>query len=244
METYTLADTDLFLEVPPKEKEYVLRIRDLAEDEKPRERLIASGPGALSIQELLAVILMTGTKREGVLQMASRLIKEYGEKGFTSYTDAAELAGNLDIPLTKAAQVVACAELGRRFYEKAGKRPALIRTPKDAYEYLKGMAELPKEHLRGIYLNAQHRVIHDEIISIGTVNSNIVHPREVFRPALEYGAVAVVLAHNHPSGNTKASQADIDVTRQLAETGKVLGIELLDHLIITVRTFTKIELRA
>ena len=241
MTTYTLADTDLFLDVLPKEKQYVLRVRDLSPEDKPRERLIAQGPASLSIQELLAIVLNTGTKREGVLQMASRLIKEYGERGFTSYVDAKRLALDLGVPITKAAQVVACAELGRRFYEKSGKRPVLIRTPKDAYEYLKGMAELPKEHLRGLYVNAEHRVIHDEIISIGTVNSNMVHPREVFRPALEYGAVAVLLAHNHPSGNGKPSQADIEVTRQLAEAGKTIGIELLDHLVITPKTFTRIE---
>ncbi|MEK7608683.1 MAG: DNA repair protein RadC [Patescibacteria group bacterium] len=241
MTTYTLTDTDLFLDVLPKERQYILRVRDLAPNEKPREKLIAHGPSALTIQELLAVVLNVGTKREGILQMSSRLIKEYGEKGFTTYTNVKKLSLDLGVPITKAAQVVACAELGKRFYEKSGKRHALIRTPKDAYEHLKEMATLPKEHLRGIYLNAERRIIHDEIVSIGTVNSNMVHPREVFRPAIEYGAVAVLLAHNHPSGNEGPSQADIDVTRQIAEAGKMLGIELLDHIVITQKTFTRID---
>ena len=103
------------------------------------------------------------------------------------------------------------------------------------------MRDLPKEHLRGIYLNSRYKVIHDEVISIGTLTSNIVHPREVFKPALEYSATAVILAHNHPSGSTKPSTDDILVTKQLIETGKILGVELLDHIIITKNSFASIK---
>jgi DNA repair protein RadC len=94
------------------------------------------------------------------------------------------------------------------------------------------MHELPKEYLRGIYLNAHHRVIHDEVLSMGTLDANIIHPREVFRPALEYGAAAVILVHNHPSGVVTPSAADIEVTKQLIEAGKIMGIALIDHVVV------------
>lgn len=115
-----------------------------------------------------------------------------------------------------------------------------IRTAKDAFNYLKDMRELPKEHLRGLYLNSRYRLVHDEVISIGTLTSNIIHPREVFRPALEYSAVAVILAHNHPSGSTKPSKEDIEITEQLIGAGKILGVDLLDHIIITKNKFASI----
>jgi DNA repair protein RadC len=102
------------------------------------------------------------------------------------------------------------------------------------------MQDLPKEHLRGLYLDAHYQLIHDEIISIGTLTSNIIHPREVFRPALEYSASAVILAHNHPSGVAKPSDADVAITRQIVEAGKILGISLLDHVIITKNKFESV----
>jgi len=236
--TYTLRDHDQVLD--NQGKEYVLKIRDLPTDKKPREKLLKHGPSALSVHELLAVILNTGTKKEEVLKMTSRVIKEYGEKNLASQSNARALAEDLDIPIIKAVQIVACAELGRRFFQKKKNGIAVIRTAKDVFNYMKDMRELPKEHLRGIYLDIHHRIIHDEVISIGTVNSNIVHPREVFRPALEYSAAAVVLVHNHPSGITKPSQADVEVTAQLVGAGKILGIDLLDHVIVTKNKFASI----
>lgn len=102
------------------------------------------------------------------------------------------------------------------------------------------MRDLPKEHLRGLYLDSHYRLIHDEVISIGSLTSNIIHPREVFRPALEYSASAVILAHNHPSGVPKPSEADLAITRQIVEAGKILGISLLDHVIVTKAKFESI----
>ncbi len=222
-------------------KKYVLKIRDLPEMDKPREKLVNQGPTALSTAELLAVILNSGTKKEGVLSMSERIIKEYGERALVNHRDAKTIAKDLDIPLVRAAQIVAIGELGRRFYQKKGSN-AMVRTAKDAFEYLSDMQNLDKEHLRGLYLNNHYRVIHDEVISIGTVDSNLIHPREVFKPALEYGAVAVILAHNHPSGITKASEADKEVTRQIIAAGKIMGITVLDHVIIGKGKFASIEL--
>lgn len=235
---YTPVDHNLVLGM--EDRAYILKIRDLPVEEKPREKLIKYGPEALSTSELLAVLLNTGTKKEDVLAMSARILKEYGERSFISQKDAERFARDLNIPVGKSAQIIACAEIGRRFFQKRRNGTVVIRTARDVFEYAKELRELTKEHLRGIYLDAHHRVIHDEVISIGTVNANIVHPREVFKPALEHSAVAVVLVHNHPSGLTKPSAADIAVTRQLVETGKVLGISLLDHVIVTKTKFASI----
>ena len=224
-------------------KKYHLKIRDLPADEKPREKLLKHGLNALSNMELLALVLNTGTKKEGVLQMSKRIIKDYGEGGIMSQKSAKNLSENFNIPIGKSVQIVACAELGRRFFRKNSLSLPTIRTAREIYEYVKDMHNLSKEHIRGIYLNAHYQVIHDEIISIGTVDANIIHPREVFKPAIEHSAVALILVHNHPSGITTPSEADISVTRQLADTGKMLGIDLIDHVIVTRDEFTSIPLK-
>lgn len=236
---YNLIDTNLFLD--NSDREYILKIRDLPRENKPREKLIKHGPEALSLGELLAIILNTGNKTEDVLEMSSRIIREYGEKSIIAEKNAKKLSNDLNIPVMKACQVIACGEIGRRFYEKNDSGFEVIRTAKDAYEYLQDMRNLPKEHLRGIYLNSHNRIVHDEVISIGTINTNIVHPREVFRPAIEYSAVAVVLAHNHPSNIATPSAQDIEITNQLVSAGKILGINVLDHVIITRSTYISIK---
>jgi DNA repair protein RadC len=243
MNSYVVHDSDIIHTTSDEiaeVKEYVLKVRDLPREQKPREKIMSLGPTAMSSRELLAVLLGSGTTKEGVLAMASRLIREYGEKSILSEQNPVKLSKELDIPIVRACQIVACGELGRRFYEKdAGS--VVIRNARDVYEYLIDMRNLPKEHLRGLYLNAHNKIIHDEVISIGTVNSNIVHPREVFRPAIQYGAAAIVLAHNHPSGEALANGPDEDITRQLIAAGKIMGIRILDHVIITKNKFTSIH---
>jgi DNA repair protein RadC len=201
---------------------------------------MSQGPEALSLQELLAVILGTGSTKEPILAMVQRIIREYGEKSIVSEHSPEKLATDLDIPLGKACIIVACGELGRRFYEKNSAGFTVIRTAQDVYDHLNDMRSLPKEHLRGLYLNSHNRIIHDEVISIGTINANLVHPREVFRPAIEYSAAAIVLAHNHPSGELTPSAQDIEITEQLIQAGKVIGINILDHVIITKDSFASI----
>ena len=222
-------------------KRYVLRVRDLPSEQKPRERLLAEGPGALSPAELLAIILVNGTKKEEVLAMTNRIIQEYGEQSILLATDAKALAADLDIPLGKAEQIVACGELGRRYFRRSRNGAPVIRTAKDVFDYTVDMRNLAKEHLRGLYLNTHYQLVHDETISIGSIDANIVHPREVFRPALAHSAAAVILVHNHPSGNAEPSMADYEVTRQLNEAGALLGIDLIDHVVITSDTFTSIS---
>ncbi|HPM75414.1 MAG TPA: JAB domain-containing protein, partial [Saccharofermentans sp.] len=119
-------------------------------------------------------------------------------------------------------------------------RKVTIRNAKSAYDYLKDMQSLPKEQLRGLYLNSRYGLIHDEVISVGTLTSSIVHPREVFRPAIEHSAAAIIIAHNHPSGSSKPTSGDMEVTNQLVKAGRIIGIELLDHIIIGKSGFTSV----
>jgi DNA repair protein RadC len=238
--TYVFEDRDVLLS-EATEPQYVLRVRDLPVEEKPREKLLQLGPKALSVSELVAILLGVGTKKEEVLSMARRILKEYGETAIMNETDPAKLSEALNIPLGKACQIVASFELGRRYFAKSGGRAVFVRSSHQAFEYLKDMGSGKKEQLRGLYLNSRHEVIHDEVISVGSLTANIVHPREVFQPAVAYGAVAVIIAHNHPSGSLEPTEADLDVTMQLIDAGRLLGIDLLDHLIITETTFISIK---
>ena len=239
MQTRYILKREMFL-LDSKDPRYTLRVRDLPTNEKPREKLIAHGPSHLSIQELLAIILGTGTKKEEVMSMSTRIIREYGEKSILSQKNVSTLAKHLDIPQGKASQIVACGELGRRFFSNDNLTAPIIRTAKEVYEHTKDMHGLSKEYLRGIYLNSHYKVIHDEVISIGTLDSSIVHPREEFRPAIEYAAAAVILVHNHPSGNIDPSEADVSITEQLIQAGTTLGIDLIDHIVVTKDSYKSI----
>jgi DNA repair protein RadC len=238
---YRTKETELYLDASPRD--YILKIKDLPKDEQPRERLIKEGPAALTQQELLAVILNAGSKEESVLELSNRIVREYGERSIFSERNAKKLSEDLDVPLVKSCQIVACGELGRRLFEKNTAGFVMIRNASDVYAHLKEMHNLPKEHLRGLYLNSHNRIIHDEVISIGTLTTSVVHAREVFRPAIEYSAAAIVLAHNHPSGTTIPSEHDIQITEQLVKAGKIVGINILDHVIISKNGFSSIKIK-
>lgn len=227
---YTLRDNDYI--IGEGDTQYILRVRDLPLEEKPREKMLQQGPEALSIAELVAILMGVGTKKEEVMQMAQRILKEYGEAAIVNERNAQKLADSLAIPLPKACQIIASLELGRRFYQKRAGRAVFISTANQAFDYLRDMGAMKKEQLRGLYLNSRYQVIHEEVISVGSLTANIVHPREVFQPAIEHGAVAVLIAHNHPSGSLAPTLADHEVTERLLTAGKVLGIDLLDHLVI------------
>lgn len=230
---YQLVDHDQILD----DTRYILRVRDMPIEDKPREKMAQYGPSALSMAELVAVLWGVGTRKEDVLEMARRALKEYGERAILYETNPARLAETLMIPQNKAQQLIAGLELGRRYFEKRGETPVFVRTARQAHHYLGDMGMLKKEHLRGLYLNGRYQVVYDEVISVGSLTANIVHPREVFQPAVERGAVAVIIAHNHPSGDLEPTEADTKVTDQLRSAGAILGIELLDHLIITRDTY-------
>ena len=230
MQTYAIRPNVRFLD--RTYRDYPITIHDLPSEDKPREKLIGSGSQALSIKELLSVVLVTGTSKENILEMSDRLIRDYGEKSILAETDPEKLSKELDIPIVKACQIVACGELGRRFYDRSSSGLVTIRNAKDVFDYLQDMRNLQKEHLRGIYLNSHNRILRDEVISIGTVNSNIIHAREVFRPAIECNAAAIILA---------PSKEDSAVTVDLVRAGKILGITILDHVIITKDSFASVS---
>lgn len=240
-ETYKLTDQDITLthsEVPSGR--YTIKVRDLPLEQKPREKMSMLGAKALTLPELVAILLGTGTRKEEVMSMAERILKEYGEKTLSSELSPKKLAELVDIPISKASQIIAALEIGRRFFSEKYGKPAFIKTPEQAYQHFKLIAYGKKEQLRALYLNSRYQIIHDEIISVGSLTANVVHPREVFQPAVERGAVAVIIAHNHPSGSLEPTKADIDTTKQLQQAGKVLGIELIDHLIVTSKDYSSI----
>jgi len=218
----------------------ITRVKDLPSEEKPREKLLTNGAGSLSSAELLAIVLGVGTKREEVFSMSLRILREYGEKGIAYQKNPEAIQKDLNVPIAKACQIVACFELGKRFYQKKPGGSITIRNAKQAFSHLKEMSRLSKEQIRGLYLNSHYQLIHDEVISIGTLDAAILQPREVFKPALEYGAAAIIIAHNHPSGVLKATKADAEITDKLIKASKILDIELLDHLIIANDKFISI----
>lgn len=223
---------------------YILKIKDLPQELKPREKMISFGPTSLTLVELLSIVLVSGTKKEDVMSIASRIVHEYGKSALSSIDRSPEdLVRELDIPLVKACQIIAAGELGRRLFHKNTQGLPTLRTPEDVYEYVRDMHNMPKEQLRGIYLDTHHKVIHDEVLSLGTINANIIHPREVFKPALQYGAAAFILVHNHPSGVSTPSVSDIQITEQIVLAGKLLGISLLDHLVVTKEGFSSVPVQ-
>jgi len=207
------------------------RLKDIPAEERPREKMIKNGPGALRNHELIAVILGKGTRKEGVLSIARRIIDDYGTKSLSGERDVKRLATTLSITEVQACQIIAALELGRRFFGKARKE-VYLNSPADVFLYLVNSGKLEKEVMHGLYLDVKNKLIRDEIISIGTVSTSLVHPREVFKPALLNSAVGIILVHNHPSGDPEPSREDIGLTKRLKKVSEYMDIELLDHIII------------
>ncbi len=212
--------------------EYKIRILDMQKDERPRERLIKNGAAALSDSELLAVILRTGSRKENVINLAQRILSEYNLKQL-SQINLTQLMKIHGIKESKAAQIAACFEISRRlesFREDA--RPK-ISSPEDVYRRIyPKMRDCKKENFIELCLDTKNQILKEETISIGSLNASVVHPREVFKTALSESAAHIIVAHNHPSGDPTPSREDIEITKKLVETGKIIGIDVLDHVII------------
>lgn len=219
-----------------------LMIRDFPVEERPRERLIKNGPESLSNHELLAILLRTGSKSESVIQLANRLLTHFD--GFMGLKDAVveELMSIKGIGQAKAVQIVASVELGRRISNLTFHNRFVIRSPEDGANYvMNDMRFLSQEHFVCVYLNTKNQVIHRQTVFIGSLNASIVHPREVFKEAFRRSAASIICFHNHPSGNPTPSREDIEVTKRLVECGKMLGIEVLDHLIIGDKKYVSMK---
>jgi len=210
-----------------------LMIRDIHIDDRPRERLIKQGPQSLSNQELIAILLRTGTKQESVLSLANRVLTYFEKLHELKHATLEEIMSIKGIGQAKAVQLLAAVELGRRLSQKQVDSRFTVRSPKDAASFLMPeMSSLQQEHFVALYLNTKNQVIHKQTIFIGSLNSSIVHPREIFKEAIKRSAASIICAHNHPSGNAAPSPEDIEVTKRLQEAGYIIGIELIDHLII------------
>ena len=219
-----------------------LMIRDFPKNERPRERFIHHGAESLSNHELIALMLRTGTKDESVLQLANRLLTQF--EGLRLLKDASlnEITSIKGIGMAKAVQLLASVELGRRISNLNYDDRYVIRSPEDGAKYvMNDMRFLTQEHFVALYLNTKNQVLQKQTVFIGSLNASIVHPREVYKEALRYSAAAIICMHNHPSGDPSPSREDIEVTKRLAECGKIIGIELLDHLIIGENKFVSLK---
>lgn len=223
---------------------HTLLIRDVPLRERPRERLIQEGPRALSNQEIIALILRTGTRKESALQLSSRVLAAFDGLMMLKEASIEELCKIKGIGEAKAVEIAASIELGRRIHNLKSDDPYIIRSPEDVSNYvMEDMRFLKQEHFDVLYLDTKNQVIHRQTIFIGSLNASIVHPREVFKEAFRRSAASIICLHNHPSGNPEPSKEDIDVTKRLSEAGKILGIDMLDHIIIGDRKFVSLKER-
>ena len=209
-----------------------LKIREMPEEERPREKLLARGPDALTNAELIAILLRTGRPGMNVVEVARELLDRYKSFAELSRCSVKELSEIKGIGLAKALELVAAFNLGKRFAQEPLSQQKLD-SPELIHKLLGDeMRMLQTESLRVVLLDTRYRLKRVEPVSLGSLNESIAHPREIFRPALTYSAHAVIVVHNHPSGDASPSQTDHSLTRRLAEAAELLQIKLLDHIII------------
>ncbi|MDP3699061.1 MAG: DNA repair protein RadC [Nanoarchaeota archaeon] len=207
-----------------------MKITDLAPENRPRERLQQQGAHTLSSAELLALILKSGTKKENILEISNRLISQYGLQNLGT-SSLQELQQQYGIGPVRSSQIVALFELYKRLNISQEKKK--IACAKEVAEiYLPKTQSLQKENFIAVYLDAKNNIIADETITVGILNSSLIHPREVFHGAIKHLAHSVLVLHNHPSGDPEPSAEDLQITKVLEKTGKLMGIPLLDHVIL------------
>ena len=216
-----------------------IKIKDIEKMDRPRERLINNGVDVLSNEELIAIILKTGTKEYSAKELASILIKELdGIKNLNSvnYEKLKSIKGRGE---SKACELLASIELGRRVNRELDSiNNILLNKPSIIFDYYKDkLGDLVQEYFYCIYLDNQKKVIKDKLLFIGTINYSVVHPREVFKYAYLYSASCIILIHNHPTGNVIPSKQDLEITKNLINVGNILGIKVIDHVIIGKKNY-------
>lgn len=205
------------------------RIKDLPKVDRPREKLIKYGTSKLSNSELLAILLRTGKKGENVVLLANKILKKFSSNiTKLNYNDLKKYPG---LGPAKACEIIACFELGKRFLKS--KSYKLLLKPADVFHEMKEFRQLKQEHFAIFYLDSRNGEIAREVVSIGTLNASLVHPREVFESAIRNSTAQIILSHNHPSGDSEPSEDDLEITKRLVSAGKILGIEVIDHIIVT-----------
>lgn len=225
-----------------------IKVREIPESERPRERILSGYANEMKDYELLAVLLRTGIKGESVLEFSENLIRKH--RGLENLFDASvdDLRGTKGLGNAKIAELIACMELARRYnLSKMKKIRQRITTesvtgPKMAVDYLKVLIrDFTKEHFYVLSFDVRNRLIEIDEISRGTLTASLVHPRETFEAAIKRHAASIIVAHNHPSGDPEPSDDDIKISRRLSEGGKIMGIELLDHIIFTEDKFISLK---
>ena len=221
-----------------------ITVKEMPEDERPRERLARVGPQALSSAELLAIILRTGVKGENVVTMASRLLAKYGGLAGLARAELAQLGQEHGLGPAKASQLLAALELGRRLMAESPEERFQIRAPQDAANLLIPLiGHQEQEHFVVLYLDTRNRVMDREVLYKGSLNTSLVRIAEVFRGAIRRNCAAIIVAHNHPSGEPNPSPEDVALTRQLVEAGKLMEVEVLDHVVIGQSRFVSLRER-
>lgn len=228
----------------PQKVAYAPMIRDMALAERPRERLVQVGPTAVSTAELLAILLRTGVPGENVVRLAERLLIQFKDLPGLARASIPELMTVHGIGEAKAIEIKAALEIGRRLLASAPQEKPRVTSPADAANLLMSeMMFLEKEHLKLVLLDTRNNVLGTPTIYVGSLNTSVIRVAELFRAAIKENAAAFIVAHNHPSGDPSPSPEDIRVTRQLAQAGKLLDIEVLDHVIIGHQRYVSLKER-
>ncbi len=205
---------------------------------KPRERLIKSGASSLSIPELLAILLRTGTKRTNVFDLSKKLFNEFGNSLINLMNASIKEIESVEgIGTVKAVTLKAAFELGKRLHEELLNVPKRLDSPRKVFEYCQDMRFLDKEVVRVLCLDSKLNLITHVDVSLGTTSSSLIHPRDVFRTAVRTNSSGIILVHNHPSGDPTPSFEDKKITEILEKAGEILGIELIDHIIVSKRSY-------
>jgi DNA repair protein RadC len=220
----------------------MMRIEEIPVEDRPRERLKACGAEVLSVRELVAIVLGSGNRDRGAIDLADDLVSSLQSVRDLAGASVEKLSRIRGVGFAGACRVKAAVELGRRVVKSARGELKTVRSPADAAGLvMEDMKNLDREHFRVILLDSKNSVISVETVSIGTVNASLVHPREVLKPALEKSATSMILVHNHPTGNVSPSREDILLTRRFEKCGRILGIEVVDHIIIGDGRYTSMK---
>ncbi len=205
------------------------KLKEVARVDRPREKMLAYGPSKLATSELIAILLGTGTKGANAIEVGKDMLRKFGVLGLGKAT-IEELSSINGIGKIKALEIMAALELGRRVLQQ--KKSNLLLSPQEVWEELKELRDLKKEHCVVFFLDSIHQIIKRELVSVGVLNASLVHPREIFEPAIRQAAAEIIVAHNHPSGDKNPSASDVEITRRLSAAGSILGINLIDHVIV------------